>query len=162
MALLALLFFALSCAPALLLAQGVPSTGDVIATVRSEAGNPLAEAEVRIESEQALTDSRGIARLSVPAGHHRLTAARIGFQPKTIDVQVSGGREISVTIALEPAAFRLDSVTVLSTRIGSHLEDSPLKVDVVAPEDVSEKVQSSPGSAVAIFREPNALLQVQS
>ncbi|HLM22328.1 MAG TPA: TonB-dependent receptor, partial [Propionibacteriaceae bacterium] len=92
----------------------------------------------------------------------RLTAARIGFQPRTIDVQVSAGREISVTISLEPAAFRLDSVTVLSTRIGSHLEDSPLKVDVVAPEDVSEKVQSSPGSAVAIFREPNALLQVQS
>src|SRR5215207_1752158 len=155
-----LLVFALSCAPSLLLAQGV--TGDVIATVRSEAGAPLAEAEVRIESEQALTDTRGVARLSVPAGRHRLTAARIGFQPRTMDVQVSAGREINVKIALEPAAYRLDSVTVLSTRIGSHLEDSPLKVDVVAPEDVSEKVQSSPGSAVAIFREPNALLKVQT
>ena len=32
----------------------------------------------------------------------------------------------------------------------------------LAPEDVSEKVQSSPGSAVAIFREPNALLKVQT
>ncbi|HEX6433267.1 MAG TPA: TonB-dependent receptor, partial [Gemmatimonadales bacterium] len=35
-------------------------------------------------------------------------------------------------------------------------------VDVIAPEDVSEKVQSTPGSAVAIFREPNAMLRVQT
>ncbi len=67
-----------------------------------------------------------------------------------------------MTVTLEPLPYQLDSVTVLSTRIESRLEDSPLKVDVIAQEDVSEKVQSSPGSAVAIFREPNALLKVQT
>jgi outer membrane receptor for ferrienterochelin and colicins len=158
----ALLVLALSSAPGLLRAQGEPATGDVIATVRSESGTPLAEAEVRIESRQTLTDTRGVARLSVPAGRHRLSVARIGFNPATLEVQVPSGREVSVTVKLDPVPYRLDSVTVLSTRTGSRLEDSPLKVDVVAPEDVSEKVQSSPGSAVAIFREPNALLQVQS
>src|SRR5688572_221080 len=134
----ALVVLALSCAPALLLAQGELATGDVIATVRSESGTPLADAEVRIESHQALTDTRGVARLSVPAGGHRLTAARTGFQPATIEVQVPADREISVTVTLEPVPYQLDSVTVLSTRIGSRLEDSPLKVDVIAPEDVSE------------------------
>jgi iron complex outermembrane receptor protein len=158
----ALLVLALSCAPALLLAQDEAATGDVIATVRSESGAPLADAEVRIESRQARTDTRGVARLTVPAGRHRLTAARIGFEPATVDVQVPPDREVSVTVTLEPVPYRLDSVTVLSTRIGSRLEDSPLKVDVIAPEDVSEKVQSSPGSAAAIFREPNALLKVQT
>jgi outer membrane receptor for ferrienterochelin and colicins len=158
----ALLVLALSGVPVLLHAQREPATGDVIATVRSESGSPLADAEVRIESQQTLTDTRGVARLSVSAGRHRLDVARIGFHPATIDVQVPANREISVNVTLEPVPFRLDSLTVRSTRTGSHLEDSPLKVDVVAPEDVSEKVQSSPGSAVAIFREPNALLQVQS
>jgi len=158
----ALVVLALSCAPALLLAQGEPATGDVIVTVRSESGTPLAEAEVEIASHQALTDARGVARLSVPAGRHPLTVARIGFEPATVEVEVPADREISVTVTLEPVPYQLDSVTVLSTRIGSRLEDSPLKVDVIAPEDVSEKVQSSPGSAVAIFREPNALLKVQT
>jgi outer membrane receptor for ferrienterochelin and colicins len=156
-----LVLLALFSAPALLLAQR-ELTGDVVATVRGESGTPLADAEVQIDSHQELTDTRGVARLTVPAGHHRLNVARIGFHPATIDVQVLAHREIRVTITLEPVPFRLDSLTVRSTRISSHLEDSPLKVDVVAPEDVSEKVQSSPGSAVAIFREPNALLQVQS
>jgi outer membrane receptor for ferrienterochelin and colicins len=158
----ALVVFALSCAPALLVAQGEPATGEVIAKVRSESGTPLAEAQVQIESRQELTDAEGMARLSVPVGRHRLSVTRIGFHPASIQVQVPADREVSVTVTLEPVPYRLDSLTVLSTRTGSHLEDSPLKVDVVAPEDVSEKVQSSPGSAVAIFREPNALLQVQS
>ncbi|HEY9014332.1 MAG TPA: TonB-dependent receptor, partial [Gemmatimonadales bacterium] len=131
-------------------------------TVRSASGTPLAEAEVRAEATQELTDAEGIARLSLPAGRHRLTIARIGFQPKAIEVEVLPAREIRVTIALEPVPYRIDSVTVLSTRIGSNVESSPLKVDVVAQEDISEKTQSSPGSAVNIFREPNALLQVQT
>ena len=157
-----LVILAVSCGPALLLAQGDAATGDVIATVRSESGTPLAEAEVRTGAEQSRTDAHGIARLSLPAGPHRLTVARIGFEPATIDVQVLPAREVRVTVTLEPVPYQLASVTVLSTRIGSRIEDSPLKVDVIAPEDVSEKVQSSPGSAVAIFREPNALLKVQT
>ena len=159
MRLSALIGIALSCAPVLLHAQG---TGDVIATVRSESGTPLAEAEVSMESQQILTDARGVARLSVPAGRHHLRVARIGFQPSMIHLQVPAGGKVRVTVTLEPVPYRLDSVTVLSTRIGSTLEDVPLKVDVIAQEDVSEKVQSAPGSAVAIFREPNALLKVQS
>jgi outer membrane receptor for ferrienterochelin and colicins len=158
----ALLVLALSWAPALLLAQGEPAPGDVIVTVRSESGTPLADAEVRTETQQALSDPQGIARLALPAGPHRLTVARIGFEPATISVEVPAGREVSATVTLEPVPYRLDSVTVLSTRIGTNIEDTPLKVDVIATEDVSEKVQSAPGSAVAIFREPNALLKVQT
>jgi iron complex outermembrane receptor protein len=158
---LTLVVLALWCAPALLLAQNEPA-GDLVVTVRSESGSPLAEAEVGVEAQQALTDARGVARLSVSAGRHHLKVARIGFEPATLDLQVPPNREVSVTVTLEPVPYQLDSVTVLSTRIGSRLEDSPLKVDVIAREDVSEKVQSAPGSAVAIFREPNALLQVQT
>ena len=157
----ALLVFALSCAPALLLAQG-DTTGNVIVSVQTEAGTPLAEAEVRTGHRMALTDAHGLARLSLPPGLYRITIARIGFEPAAIEVEVRADREVRVTITLESAPYQLDSVTVLSTRIGSRLEDSLLKVDVIAPEDVSEKVQSSPGSAVAIFREPNALLKVQT
>jgi outer membrane receptor for ferrienterochelin and colicins len=158
-----ILLLPLFYSPALVVAQTQPGTGDVITTVRSQSGTPLAEAEVRAEGQQqATTDAEGLARLTLAAGPHRITATRIGFEPATIEVQVPSGREISVTITLEPVAVQLDSVTVLSTRIGTNPENSPLKVDVVAHEDISEKAQSSPGSAVNIFREPNALLQVQT
>lgn len=120
-----LAILALFCAPALLLAQVDAATGEVIATVRSETGTPLAEAEVRTKSRQTLTDPQGIARLTLPAGRHRLSVARIGFQPATTQVQVTAGGEVTVTVTLEPVAYRLDSVTVLSTRIGSTLEDVP-------------------------------------
>ena len=158
----ALLVIALSCAPALLLSQNPQPTGDVIATVRSESGTPLAEAEVRSDGQQARTDPQGMARLTLPIGRHNLTVARIGFEPATIVVHVPARGEVSVTVTLEPSPYELESVTVLSTRTASRVEDTPLKVDVIAQEDVSEKVQSAPGSAVAIFREPNALLKVQT
>jgi uncharacterized membrane protein len=152
----ALVLLALWLFPAPLLAQGESGTGNVAVTVQSESGTPLAEAEVRTGARHAVTDAHGIARLTLPAGSHRLTVARIGFEPATIEVDVPANREISVTVTLKPVPYRLDSVTVLSTRIGTNPENSPLKVDVIAQEDVSEKVQSAPGSAVAIFREPNA------
>jgi hypothetical protein len=60
----------------------------VIATVRSQSGTALAEAEVRAETRQTLTDAQGITRLTLPAGRHRLSVARIGFLPATIEVQV--------------------------------------------------------------------------
>ncbi|HEX6433993.1 MAG TPA: carboxypeptidase-like regulatory domain-containing protein, partial [Gemmatimonadales bacterium] len=132
----ALLVLALSCAPALLFSQVQSPNGAVIATVRSESGASLADAEVRSETRQALTDAEGIARLTLATGRHRLTVARIGFDPATIEVDVTADREVRVTVTLEPLPYRLDSVTVLSTRIGSNPEDSPLKVDVIAPEDV--------------------------
>src|SRR3954471_613583 len=157
-----LVILALSCAPALLLGQNPPDTGVLMATVRSEAGAPLADAQVGAEGDQATTDAQGLARLILAAGRHRISVTRIGFQPATIQVQGPPAREIRVTVTLEPVAVQLDSVTVLSTRIGTNPENSPLKVDVVAQEDISEKSQSSPGSAVNIFREPNALLQVQT
>ncbi|MFL5477146.1 MAG: TonB-dependent receptor plug domain-containing protein, partial [Gemmatimonadales bacterium] len=159
-AVLALLL--LPCAPALVLAQNQPTSGIVIATVRSEAGTQLAEAEVRSGTELVTTDADGLARLTLPAGRQRISVTRIGFQPAAIQVQVPRNDEIRVTVTLDLVAVQLDSVTVLSTRIGTNPENSPLKVDVVAQEDISEKSQSSPGSAVNIFREPNALLQVQT
>jgi iron complex outermembrane receptor protein len=152
----------LFCTPALLFAQNPPASGVVRAAIRSESGAPLAEAEVRAGTQQETTDAEGLARLTLPAGRRQITVTRIGFQPATIQVQVLPGREINVAVTLEPVAVQLDSVTVLSTRIGTNPENSPLKVDVVAQEDISEKSQSSPGSAVNIFREPNALLQVQT
>ncbi|MFL5449584.1 MAG: TonB-dependent receptor domain-containing protein [Gemmatimonadales bacterium] len=152
----------LPCAPALVLAQNQPTSGIVIATVRSEAGTQLAEAEVRSGTELVTTDADGLARLTLPAGRQRISVTRIGFQPAAIQVQVPRNDEIRVTVTLDLVAVQLDSVTVLSTRIGTNPENSPLKVDVVAQEDISEKSQSSPGSAVNIFREPNALLQVQT
>src|SRR4051812_27281700 len=157
-----LVILALSCAPALLRAQSPADTGAVLATVRSEAGSPLSDAEVRADGEQTTTDAADLARLTLPSGRRSISVTRIGFQPATLQVQVPANREIKVTVTLEPVAVQLDSVTVLSTRIGTNPENSPLKVDVVAHEDISEKSQSSPGSAVNIFREPNALLQVQT
>ncbi|MDQ3672995.1 MAG: carboxypeptidase-like regulatory domain-containing protein [Gemmatimonadota bacterium] len=93
---LALLLFTLSCAPTFLFAQGDAAAGEVIATVQSETGTPLAEAEVAIESHQALTDPHGIARLRVPAGRHRLTVARIGFEPARIEVEDTADCDLRV------------------------------------------------------------------
>ncbi len=143
--------------PALLLCQNVPPTGVLVATVRDESGASLPEAEVRSESQAAQTDARGMARLTLPAGGHLLTVARIGFRPATARADVIAAHEARVAVTLEPTPYLLDSVTVVSTRTGSHLEDTPLKVDVVAPEDVSEKVQSAPGTIVAVLREASGL-----
>ena len=142
-------------------AAGSSDTGVVIVTVRDETGPRLADAEIRSESLAVSTDARGVARLRLPSGSQTLRVTKIGYQPATVAVSVGSGRESVVRVVLEATPYRLDSVTVVTTRTGSHLEDTPLKVDVVAPEDVSEKVQSAPGTIVAVLREATGL-RVQS
>src|SRR2546421_698963 len=102
--------------PTLVRCQTVSPGGLLVATVRDESGAAIPEAEVRSEAYAAQTDPRGIARLTLPAGSHILTVARIGFRPATVQVDVIAGDEVRMAVTLEPTPYLLDSVTVLSTR----------------------------------------------
>src|SRR5207237_7930141 len=102
----------------LLVCQSVPPSGALIARVRDESGRPLPEAEVRSDSNAAQPDASGVARLTLPAGGHVLTVARIGFRPATVRADVVAAHEVRIAVTLEPTPYLLDSVTVLSTGRG--------------------------------------------
>jgi L-ascorbate metabolism protein UlaG (beta-lactamase superfamily) len=114
----ALLVFTLWCLPAVLLAQGDAATGEVVATVRTESGAPLAEAEVRSDSSGTLTDAQGIARLTLPAGRRRLSVARMLIDPvyanRASPVSFAGPRRV------RPPGVRFDDLPPISLVLLSH------------------------------------------
>lgn len=103
----------LSLAPVALRAQ----TGSVIIArvTDAEADRPLVGAQLRVAgaSTSARSDSAGVARLvRVPGGQHVVEVRRVGYEPATLEVTLSGADTLDLAVALERAPRQLDTVTV--------------------------------------------------
>jgi vitamin B12 transporter len=74
---------------------------------------PVQGAEIRAGEMLATTDAAGGFSLgSVPPGRVEVRVRRIGYGPVRLVVELEPGLERTITVTLEPAPVRLDSVTV--------------------------------------------------
>jgi len=113
---------------------------------------PLTEAAVRSGRLRTRTDAGGNATLRLPVGLQRLIVASIGFRPETLQVAVRPQVDTTITVQqLEQAA--LTPVVVTATRIPRRLEDEPVRVEVLAGEDIAEKTEMRPADLTVLLRE---------
>lgn len=101
---------------ALLLPPGTP--GAARGRVTDAAGRPLAGAQLALFSpaRRVTTDSLGRFEVdALAAGAQDLFVRRLGFAPALVSVVVSAGDTATLEVALEPAAQRLEAVTVEAT-----------------------------------------------
>lgn len=124
-------------------AQDTTATGIVRAHVHHDAA-PVADAVVRAGRIGAMTDSTGTARLVLPAGPHDLIVSRLGFAAETLAITVRAGEDTTLDIALGERAAAIARVIVTATRTERRIEDEPLRVEVLAGEDISEKNETRP------------------
>ena len=107
----------------------------------------------------AITDDRGQAELRLGAGRHAVVATRIGFAPETVLVTV--GAEVRtddfVLVEMETLAAELQEVVVTSTRTGRRVEDEPVRVEVLAREEIEEKLLMTPGDITMMLNETSGL-----
>lgn len=133
------------------------TTGAVTTVVIDADSTPVPAAIVRSDRIGAQTDERGVATLHLAAGERRLIVGRFGFVPETLSVMVRAGLDTSITVQLEAQSAELAGVVVSATRSERRIEDEPLRVEVLAPEEVEEKLLMTPGDITMMLNETSGL-----
>ena len=136
------------------------STAAVTVAVTRD-GLPLSDVTVRSGEIGQITDERGGAVLRLPPGERQLIASRIGFVAETLLVTLRAGVDTTVSIALTERVTELSTTIVSATRSGRRIEDEPLRVEVLAAEEVEEKLLMTPGDITMMLNE-SAGLRVQT
>lgn len=117
------------------------------------ADKPVQSAVVRSGDVATRTDSAGFATLRLAPGSRLVTVMRLGFVPDSLMMTLASGADTTIDFELRPAPSSLSAVIVTSTRAERRLEDEPLRIEVLAGEDVSEKAEMHPGDLRTLFRE---------
>ena len=140
-------------------AQG--QTGTVRVRVQA-AQKPIEDAEVVIAGTSRRTDASGTATVVTSAGNVIITVVKTGFVPVTTSVPVGAGATQEVIVELQQQPNLEESVTVVaSTRTDKRLEDQPMRVEVLAREEIEEKILMTPGDIVMMLNEMGGM-RVQS
>jgi outer membrane receptor for ferrienterochelin and colicins len=128
-------------------------TGTVRVHVRA-AQQPVRNAEVVVAGTARHTDAAGTTTFSVPPGTVAITVVKAGFVPAAASVQITAGSTQDVVVELEPQPTVEETVTVVaSTRTDKRLEDQPMRVEVLAREEIEEKMLMTPGDIVMMLNE---------
>ena len=120
--------------------------------VRSARG-PVGEASVSISASSHATPESGRLTLTLPAGEVNVAVTRKGFLPATSKVILTAGQVTSVVIELVEAPEVEEEITVSATRNDKRLDDQPLRVEVLAREEIEEKMLMTPGDIVMMLNE---------
>jgi outer membrane receptor for ferrienterochelin and colicins len=127
------------------------------ATIRVEvraSAKPVEGAEVIVAAATHRTDASGITVITTAAGAVEITVVKAGFAPATMSVHVTAGTVQDVVVDLQPQPTLEQTVTVVaSTRTDKRLEDQPMRVEVLAREEIEEKMLMTPGDIVMMLNE---------
>ncbi len=143
-------------APSPAQAQAPGGSGILRVKVESE-GVPLHGARIRAGSSGAMTDAGGGATLRLPAGSHRIEVHRLGHSRRETSLVVFPGMDTSLVFELRPEAIETEGIVVLSTRTGRGMEDEPVRVEVLAREEIEEKMLMTPGDISMMLNETSGL-----
>ena len=129
-------------------------TGTVRVHVRA-AQKPIEDAEVVVAGTSHRTDATGTTTVVTGAGNVDITVVKTGFRARD-DIGAGGApaRRKRSIVELQPQPTLEESVTVVaSTRTDKRLEDQPMRVEVLAREEIEEKMLMTPGDIVMMLNE---------
>jgi len=132
-------------------AQQAPSSIQV--EVRAS-NMPLEGAEVVARGATHRTDATGRVTISALPGAIEVTVIMEGFVPATTSLQLAAGAQQQLIVDLQPAPTVEEHVTVIAaTRTDKRLEDQAMRVEVLAREEIEEKMLMTPGDIVMMLNE---------
>jgi outer membrane receptor for ferrienterochelin and colicins len=137
-------------------ARGTLAAGQTTAAIRIDvtAGEArVADAEVVVNGMTYKTGTDGVVTIPVAPGRLTLTVAKESFAPVTSSVTVAAGQTQTVVVQLQPQPTLEEEITVSATRTDRRLEDQPMRVEVLAREEIEEKMLMTPGDIVMMLNE---------
>lgn len=141
---------------ALALAAASAAQGQAAPRIRFSvqgAGRPLPDAIVATGVDTVRTDTAGIAILSLDTVTRRVIVSKLGFRPDSLFVALRPDADTTIVLALEPLGIELAPVVVSIARTEQRIEDVPVRVEVLAGEDVGEKNAMRPGDLTQMVAE---------
>jgi len=143
--------------PARVIGAAVPATVTLTVRVRHGAA-PISSATVLVAGQEALTDERGEARFSLPAGIREVTVTHRGFEPVTVRIDVpSASPTFTVTVQIDPTSLESEVIVVSATRSGKVLEDQAIRVEALPEEEIEENLTLAPGDLTTLLNELGGL-----
>jgi iron complex outermembrane receptor protein len=104
-------------------------------------------------ADTARTDSAGLAIFSVDTVPMRVTVSKLGFRPDSVYVALRPGTDTTIVFTLQPLGVHLAPVVVSIARTEQRIEDVPIRVEVLAGEDIGEKNAMRPGDLTQMVAE---------
>ena len=149
-----------------LAAQGLGDSATVRLEVR-HAGAPLPGGTVRVEPalpgapapSPAVSGNSGVVmlRLAFPA-EYRLAVSAIGYATAMLPLRLRAGQpDTTIIVELESEAEELEELIVASTRSERRIDEQPLRVEVLAREEIEEKLLMTPGDISMMLNETGGL-----
>ena len=101
----------------------------------------------------ANTDTSGFASFNnIPDGKQILKLFLFSYKNKQLTFNFpEDNKDIVVKIFLSEEATEIEEVTVSTTRTNSHIDDVPLKVEVIGADDVNEENSIKPGNVSSLL-----------
>ena len=127
-----------------------PTTATLRIEVRHDDA-PLPRVAAVVNGTTHTTADDGRVSVSVPAGSVEIVVAHDGFMPATATLTVAAGEQRDVVVTLQRQLT--EEITVSATRTGKRLEDQPMRVEVLAREEIEEKMLMTPGDIVMMLNE---------
>lgn len=121
--------------------QTKPNLSGTISGTITRIGEPLPGVNIILKenSKGASTDTEGKFSINdIPEGTYTLRASFVGLKPVTQRVQVNSGETVTIHINMEETAGELGQVVVTGTMRETYVKDSPVKVEVVRVERLSQ------------------------
>lgn len=124
-----------------------------VTVIVSSGGKHVPDAIVREQNVGGRTDSAGIVMLELTQGAHTLQATKLGYAPDTVSFSTIAGLDTTVSIELTERVHTTAPVIVTAARTEQRIEEVPLRVEVLAGEDVDEKTAMRPGDLTQMVAE---------
>jgi iron complex outermembrane receptor protein len=115
---------------------------------------PVEGAQVLVRGVAHRTDATGRVSIPATAGSLEVAVLKEGFARATASIQLTAGARQDVLVELQPQPTIDEQVTVVAaTRTGRRIEDQPMRVEVLAREEIEEKMLMTPGDIVMMLNE---------
>ena len=148
----------------LLVSSAQIAFGQSVATlqveVRTDAG-PADDADVVASGQTHKTNAQGVVVITVRPGRIDFAVVKPGFIAVSSSIDVQPAQQQSVVIRLTREVTLQEHVTVSATRTDRGIEDQPIRVEVIDPEEIDEKSMMTPGNVVMLLNE-TAGIRVQA
>ncbi len=148
----------IAVAPVRLRAQkGVVAVADSdrarIRVVVTAQGDPLPDVVVRSGRSGVRTDEQGTAVLTLAAGQRTIVVSKLGFRSDSAMLVLAPATDSTLAFSLIEQATQVAPVVVTATRTEQRVEAVPLRVEVLAGEDIGEKNVVRPGDLTQMVAE---------
>src|SRR5690348_15185892 len=128
-----------------------PPQATIRVEVRSETA-PVQDAEVTVDGRQARTGPDGVAVLPSELGHVDVVVTKDGFFPARKALDIDAAQELQLQFELQEARHE-EEVTVHATRNDVRVQDSPLHVEVVSQDEITEEMAMRPSDISMLLNE---------